>query len=55
MFLITYCLLRDKKRMDSTENKLYFISLIFAIVFALIPTTGLNNGEVLSLGIPAEN
>ncbi|MDF2086458.1 hypothetical protein P2R40_24050 [Bacillus pseudomycoides] len=55
VFLITYCLLRDKKRMDSTKNKLYFISLIFAIVFALIPTTGLNNGEFLSLGIPAEN
>ncbi|WP_416825334.1 hypothetical protein [Ectobacillus polymachus] len=58
VFFITYWLLRDKKRMDSAKRKLCFISLIFAIVFVFIPTTGLNNGnngEFLYLGIPAEN
>ena len=55
VFLITNCLLRDKKRMDSTKNKLYFISLIFAIVFAFIPTSGTDNGSFLYFGIPAEN
>ncbi len=52
--LITYHLLSHRK-MDSTKKKLYFISLIFVIVFAFIPTTGLSNGEFLHFGIPAEN
>ncbi|CAG9613520.1 hypothetical protein BACCIP111899_02735 [Bacillus rhizoplanae] len=58
VFLITYCLLKDKKRMGSTKNKLYFLSLIFAIVFAFIPTTGPDNGSggsFLYFGIPAQN
>jgi hypothetical protein len=55
VFLIIYSLLSKKTKMDSTKKKLYFISLIFAIIFAFIPTIGINNGRFLHFGIPAEN
>ncbi|PFK33257.1 hypothetical protein COI93_18500 [Bacillus cereus] len=52
--VITWHVLSHRK-MDSTKKKLYFVSLIFATVFAFIPTTGLSDGEFLYFGIPAEN
>ncbi|MFJ8528225.1 hypothetical protein [Bacillus sp. NPDC094106] len=54
VLLITWHLV-SHRRIDSTKKKLYFISLIFAIVFAFIPTTGENNDDFLHFGIPAEN
>ncbi|MFD0770080.1 hypothetical protein ACFQZ1_14970 [Bacillus sp. CGMCC 1.60114] len=54
VFSITFHLLSHRK-MDPTKKKLYFISLIFAIVFAFIPTTGQNDGDFLHFGIPAED
>ena len=41
--------------MDSNKKKLYVISLIFAIIFSFIPTTGENNSDFLYFGMPAEN
>ncbi|WP_243525061.1 hypothetical protein [Bacillus pseudomycoides] len=49
------CHVLSHRKMDSTKKKLYFISLIFATIFAFIPTTGPSDGEFLYFGIPAEN
>ncbi|QWI17615.1 hypothetical protein EXW48_17300 [Bacillus wiedmannii] len=55
IFSVIYFLLKDRRKISSQKYKLYFISLIFAIVFALLPTTALYNDGIIYLGIPVEN
>ena len=54
VFLIIFHVV-SHRRMDSTKKKLYYMSLIFAVVFAFIPTKGERNDGFLHFGIPAEN